>query len=198
MNGWVCPMLNVSPAHRLFMWLCEEQPLPLSAAHPHPSVSHSAWAGLRGKSDLFCRGEFLGEIVKAATVWAFISVERRRGAKREKEQARGRQRGVVEESLDTDSLVKQQPQRARGRGGERKENATIIMKQAVQQKNSEPHYVTGVILLLLLCFPMLLLIRYPHLAPCTPALQVNNKLLPSPSPFFARFSPSAIALQAFY
>lgn len=72
-------MLTVSPAHRLFMWLCEEQPLPLSAAHPHPSVSHSAWAGPRGKSDLFCRGEFLGEIVKPATVWAFISVERRRG-----------------------------------------------------------------------------------------------------------------------
>lgn len=36
-----------------------------------------------GKSDLFCRGEFLGEIVKALTVGAFISVERR--GRKEKE-----------------------------------------------------------------------------------------------------------------
>lgn len=81
MECWVCPLLTVSPAHRLFMWLCEEQPLPFSAAHPHPSISHSARSGWGGKSDLFCRGEFLGELVKASTVWAFISVERRRGRK---------------------------------------------------------------------------------------------------------------------
>lgn len=66
------------------------------------------------------------------------------GVKREKEQARGRQRGVVEESLDTDSLVNQEPQRARGRGEERKENATIIMKRAEQQKPA--HWMTSPVL----------------------------------------------------
>lgn len=30
------------------------------------------------------------------------------------------------------------------------------------------------------------------------ALQLNNKLLPSPSPFFAPFSPSAITLHTFH
>lgn len=56
MKCWVCPLLTVSPAHRLFMWLCEEQPLPLSAAHPHPSISHSARAGLGGSRTSFVVG----------------------------------------------------------------------------------------------------------------------------------------------
>lgn len=131
MNCWVCPLLTVSPAHRLFMWLCEELPLPLSAAHPHPSISHSARAGLGGKSSLFCNGEFLGELVKALTVWAFISAERKRGRK---ERRRWRWSRLAEESLDTASLVKQQPQRVRGRGRERRQKATMIMKQAKRQK----------------------------------------------------------------
>lgn len=32
--------------------------------------------------ELFCSGEFLGEAVKAATVWAFISPEKRRGGEK--------------------------------------------------------------------------------------------------------------------
>lgn len=189
MKCWVGPLLTMSPAHRLFMWLCEEQPLPLSAAHLHPSISHSARAGLGGKSDLFCRGEFLGELVKASTVWAFISVKRRRGRKE-----RWRWRRVKEESLDTASLVKQQPQRVRGRGKERKQKSTLIMKQAERQKKKcSLDYVISVILL-----PLLLLIRSLYLAPCTLTLQVNNKLLPSPSPFLTRFSPSTITLHAFH
>lgn len=35
-----------------------------------------------GKLELFCSGGFLGEAVKAVTVWAFISPEERRGKKR--------------------------------------------------------------------------------------------------------------------
>lgn len=34
-----------------------------------------------GKLELFCSGGFLGEAVKAVTVWAFISPEKRRGRK---------------------------------------------------------------------------------------------------------------------
>lgn len=63
------------------MWLCEGWPLPFSASHPHPRVSHSAQAWLGGSLELFCSGGFLGEIVKAVTVWAFISPEKRRGRK---------------------------------------------------------------------------------------------------------------------
>lgn len=35
-----------------------------------------------GKLELFCSRGFLGEAVKAVTVWAFISPEKRRGEKR--------------------------------------------------------------------------------------------------------------------
>lgn len=133
MKCWVAPLLTVSPAHRLFMWLCEEQPLPLSAAHPHPSISHSARARLGGKSDLFCHGEFLGELVKASTVWAFISVERRRGRKE-----RWRWRRLTEEGLDTASLVRQQPQRVIECGKERKQKSTLMMKQVERQKKVPP------------------------------------------------------------
>lgn len=191
-------VLGMSPAHRepstqalyVAVWRAAPSPLCCSSTPQHLPFSPGR-AG--GKSDLFCRGEFLGELVKASTVWAFISVERRRGRKE-----RRRWRGVTEESLDTASLVKQQPQRVRGRGGERKQKATLIMKQAERQKKCSPDYVISVILLLCLFFPPLLLIRSLHLAPCTLALQVNNKLLPSPSPFLARFSPSTITLQAFH
>lgn len=109
-------MLTVSPAHRLFMWLCEEQPLPLSAAHPHPSVSHSAWAGLRGKSDLFCRGEFLGEIVKPVTVWAFISVERRRGRKERRNGQEG-DRGESRRRVGTQTALLSSPKEREDEGG---------------------------------------------------------------------------------
>lgn len=90
MDCWVCPMLIVSLTHRLFMWLYGGWPLPSSASHPHPRGSHSAWVRLGGKLELLCSGGFLGEAVKAATVWAFISPEKRRREKRHRERARGR------------------------------------------------------------------------------------------------------------
>lgn len=80
MNYWVCPLFIMSLTHRLFMWQSEGWPL-LFPASLHPRVSHSAQAWLRGKLKLFCSGEFLEEIVKAVTVWGFISPERRRGRK---------------------------------------------------------------------------------------------------------------------
>lgn len=186
MKCWVAPLLTVSPAHRLFMWLCEEQPLPLSAAHPHPSIFHSARARLGGKSDLFCRGEFLGELVKASTVWAFISVERRRGRKE-----RWRWRRLTEESLDTASLVRQQPQRVIERGKERKQKSTLMMKQVERQKKSAS-WITSSVLFSSLHSSLSAPSIWLH------ALQVNNKLLPSPSPFLTRFSPSTITLYAFH
>lgn len=89
MNCWVCLLLIVSLTHRLFMWLCERWPLPFSASHPHPRVSFSpCLAG--GKLELFCSGGFLREIVKAVTVWAFISQEKRRGRN---DRGRGQEKG---------------------------------------------------------------------------------------------------------
>lgn len=79
---WVCPMLIMRLTHRPFMRLCGGWPLPSSASHPHPRGSYSAWVWLGGKLELFCSGGILGEAVKAATVWPFISPEKRRREKR--------------------------------------------------------------------------------------------------------------------
>lgn len=70
-----------------------------------------------GKWEFFCSGGgVLGEAVKAATVWPFISPEKE-GEKIEREKAGGRRGGgwcgVPMGSLDTDGLVNQ-PQRGRG------------------------------------------------------------------------------------
>lgn len=67
------------------MWLCEEQPLPLSAAHPHPSIFHSARTGPGGKSDLFCRGGILRGACKGFNCVGLYFCGEKEGEKREKE-----------------------------------------------------------------------------------------------------------------
>ena len=47
-------------------------------------------------------------------------------------------------------------------------------------------------------FALRLPIRPLHLSMCKLTLQLNNMLLPSPSPFLAPFSPSAITLHTFH
>lgn len=114
MDARVCPFV-VSLTHRLFMWLCGGWPLPSSASHPHPRDFHSARAWLGGKLELFCSEGFLGEAVKALTVWAFISPEKRRGRIDRGKRASGIWGlGGTKESLDTDSLVSWSPQRGVG------------------------------------------------------------------------------------
>lgn len=191
-RGWTAGYVPCSPWAQHTGSLCgcvKSSPFP-SLLLIHPSLSHSAWAGLRGKSDLFCRGEFLGEIVKPATVWAFISVERRRGRKERRDGQEG-DRGESQRRVWTQTALLSSSPKEQGGGGEKgkspEENET-----SRKTEKSSLDYVTRVILLLCLCFALLLLIRSLHLAPCTPALQVNNKLLPSPSPFFAQFSPSTL------
>lgn len=189
--------LGMSHAHRepstqaLYVAVWRAAPSPLGCSSTPQRLPFSLGRAEGEVGPLLSRGILRGDCKACDCVGLYFCGEKG-GAKREEERARGRQRGVGEGSLDTDSLVNQQPQRARGRGVEREERATLIMKQAERQKKSPLDYVTSVILLLCLCFPLLLLIPSLHLAPCTPALQVNNKLLPSPSPFFARFSPSTL------
>lgn len=117
------------------MTLCaEDGPLGMSLAHHQPDTQAlyvAVWRvapsllcfsstpqrlpfslGLAGgKLKLFCSRGFLGEAVKAVTVWAFISPEKRRGEKIEGESKRELMGGgVPKESLDTDDLVNWHPQ----------------------------------------------------------------------------------------
>lgn len=153
--------------------------------------------------ELFCSGGFLGEIVKAVTVWAFISPEKRRGRK---DRGRGQEGdgGEYQRRVWTQTaLLTSTPKRERMRGREKNEKGQekARMNRAESQKKRFLSYVTTVIpilLLLLLSVPRLLPIRSLHLALCKLTLQLNNKLLPSPSPFITRSSPSAITLHTFH
>lgn len=67
------------------MWLCEEQPLPLSAAHPHPSVSHSARVGLGGEVGPLLSWGILRGACKGFDCVGLYFCGEKEGEKREKE-----------------------------------------------------------------------------------------------------------------
>lgn len=64
---------------------------PLLLIHtPEAPIQHGpGW----GKLEVFCSEGFLGEAVKAATVWAFISPEKRRGGRKDREREQERRGG---------------------------------------------------------------------------------------------------------
>lgn len=186
-NGWEWLWLGMSHAHRepstqaLYVAVWRAAPSPLCCSSTPQRLPFSLGRAEGEVGPLLSRGILRGDCKACDCVGLYFCGEKE-GAKREKERARGRQRGVAEESWDTDSLVKQQPQRARARGGGEKGKSQEENGTSRKTKRSSLDYVTSVILLLCLCFPLLLLIRSLHLAPCTPALQVYNKFCPHPHP----------------
>lgn len=186
-NGWEWLWLGMSHAHRepstqaLYVAVWRAAPSPLCCSSTPQRLPFSLGLAEGEVGPLLSRGILRGDCKACDCVGLYFCGEKE-GAKREKERARGRQRGVAEESWDTDSLVKQQPQRARARGGGEKGKSQEENGTSRKTKRSSLDYVTSVILLLCLCFPLLLLIRSLHLAPCTPALQFYNKFCPHPHP----------------
>lgn len=151
-----------------------------------------------GKLKLFCSGGFLGEIVKAVYVWAFISPEKRRGRGQEGDEGEYQRRVWTQTSLLTSTPKEGEDEREKETGERPRKSES---ESSRKPKKLSLSYVTTVIpslLLLLLSLPWLLPIRSLHLALCKLTLQLNKKLLPSLSPFIARFSPSAITLHTFH
>lgn len=195
---------GISLAHRepntqalyVAVWRVAPSP-PCFSSTPQSLTFSPGLAG--GKLKLFCSGGFLGEIVKAVYVRAFISPEKRRGRGQEGDEGEYQRRVETQTALLASTPEEGEDEREKETWESPRKSETESSRKPKKRSLS---YVITVIpslsLLLLLSFPWLLPIRSLHLALYKLSLQLNNKLLPSLSPFIATFSPSAITLHTIH